>query len=257
MIGTNASGARTVAYGATKDHVLALDVVMADGSLLPGAGLCSWTAPICRPSWPGDTAAGRAFAAVLPELARLRGQDPRRHAPGGQELLWIPGGGGPGRTGARWHPRRRRATTATAWPICSSLFVGAEGTLGLVTEATLNLVPLPAKRGIAMAYFPSVFAVGEAVPGILALSPTAVEIMDSRFLALVRRHDSRIDAMLPERTDTALLIEFEGGDDAELDEKFAALAPPPRRHRRPAPGARHHRRRDRAPLEGAQVGRRL
>ncbi len=104
------------------------------------------------------------------------------------------------------------------------LFVGAEGTLGLVTEATLNLVPLPRRRGIAMAYFPSVFASGEAVPGILALAPTAVEIMDSRFLALVRKHDSRVDAMLPEHTDTALLIEFEGGDDAEVDDKFAALA---------------------------------
>jgi FAD/FMN-containing dehydrogenase len=43
-----------------------------------------------------------------------------------------------------------------------------EGTLGLITEATLNLVPLPAKRGIAMAYFASVFAAGEAVSGILA-----------------------------------------------------------------------------------------
>ena len=33
MIGTNSSGARTVAYGGTKDHVLALEVVLADGSL--------------------------------------------------------------------------------------------------------------------------------------------------------------------------------------------------------------------------------
>ena len=64
----------------------------------------------------------------------------------------------------------------------------------------------------------------QSVPGILALAPTAVEIMDSRFLVLVRKNDSRVDAMLPEHTDTALLIEFEGADDTEVDGKFAALA---------------------------------
>ena len=102
------------------------------------------------------------------------------------------------------------------------LFVGAEGTLGLVTEATLNLVPLPAQRAIAMAYFPSVFAAGEAVPGILALGPTAVEIIDSRFLAVVRKNDSRV-VHVPPQTDTALLIEFEGRAGVDLQDKFAAL----------------------------------
>ena len=106
------------------------------------------------------------------------------------------------------------------------LFVGAEGTLGLVTEITLNLVPLPAMRAIAMVYFPSVFACGEAVAGVLALSPTAVEIMDSRFLSLVRKRYSQVDATLPPQTDTAILVEFEGADDAELDAHFADL----RRH---------------------------
>ena len=130
------------------------------------------------------------------------------------------------------------AATGAAVAHLQRLFVGAEGTLGLVTEATLNLVPLPAKRGIAMAYFPSIFASGEAVPGILALHPTACEIMDSRFLAVVRANDARVDAMLPKDTDTALLIEFEAADEAELDDKFADPPPPPRRHRRPSVSVR-------------------
>ncbi len=165
-----------------------------------------------------DTLAGRAFAQIVPELranaAAIAGAMPRvvKNC-SGYRLETIFG------DAAEVVPGDRLVHL-------QKLFVGAEGTLGLVTEATLNLVPLPRRRGIAMAYFPSVFASGEAVPGILALNPTAVEIMDSRFLALVRKHDSRVDAMLPARTDTALLIEFEGEDEGEVDEQFAAL----RRH---------------------------
>lgn len=213
MIGTNASGSRTVAYGATKDHVLALDVVMADGSRYDARPM-RLGEPALAAFLTGDALAAKAFAIVLPELQSaeetIRSRMPRvvKNSCGYRVEAVMDEGSSPGVA----HLQR--------------LFVGAEGTLGLVTEATLNLVPLPAKRGIAMAYFPSVFACGEAVPGILALSPSAAEIMDSRFLAFIRKHDSRVDAMLPERTNTALLIEFEARNDGELDEKFADL----RRH---------------------------
>ena len=217
MIGTNSSGARTVAYGGTKDHVLALHVVLADGSLFDARTLPLGGSELDR-LLTGPTAAARAFAAILPELRKkqkaILAAMPRvvKNCSGYRVEALLAGEDGNEGSSGLVHLQK--------------LFVGAEGSLGLVTEATLNLVPLPAERSIAMAYFPSVFACGEAVPGILSLSPTAVEIMDSRFLALVRRHDSRLDAVLPARTDTALLIEFEGRDDDELGEKFSAL----RRH---------------------------
>lgn len=230
MIGTNASGARTVAYGATKDHVLALDVVLADGSLFKARPIKldgdEMSAFITEP-----TLAGKAFGTVLPELRAdkdaIYARMPRVVKNScGYRVEAILGDTGISGAAAPSHAGRAGAAQGSVEPGLAhlqKLFIGAEGTLGIVTEATLNLVPLPATRGIAMAYFPSVFAVGEAVPGILALLPTAVEIMDSRFLAVVRENDSRVDAMLPEHTDTAILIEFEGHDDAELDDKFAVL----------------------------------
>jgi len=229
MIGTNASGARSVAYGATKDHVLALDVAMADGSLFHARPLELDSDPLTD-LLTSDTAAGRAFAAVLPELRAaqdmIHGAMPQvvKNSCGYRVEAVLADDARSAATAGPADPGRTVSVPALAQ--LQRLFVGAEGTLGLVTEATLNLVPLPAKRGIAMAYFPSVFASGEAVPGILALAPTAVEIMDSRFLSLVRKHDSRVDVMLPDQTDTALLIEFEGKDTDELDEKFSDL----RRH---------------------------
>ncbi len=227
MIGTNASGARSVAYGATKDHVLSLDIVRANGDLFK-AGPLEWDGPELAALLASDTAAGRAFAAVLPELSRnremIRAAMPRvvKNSCGYRiEAVLDNLGQANIAGGSAAHPL---TPTPPSFAHLQRLFVGAEGTLGLITEATLNLVPLPAKRGIAMAYFASVFAAGEAVSGILALKPTAVEVMDYRFLTVVRRHDTRVDAMLPEQTDTALLIEFEGGNDEELDEKFAALS---------------------------------
>ncbi len=193
------------------------------------------TAPELAPLLAADTLAGRAFAKILPELranaVTIADAMPRvvKNCSGYRlETIFSDSGAGgrpAGDFGAASDGRARLAPGESLVHL-QKLFVGAEGTLGLVTEAKLNLVPLPGRRGIAMAYFPSVFAAGEAVPGILALRPTAVEIMDSRFLALVRKHDSRIDAMLPALTDTALLIEFEGSDGHEVDDKFAAL----RRH---------------------------
>jgi FAD/FMN-containing dehydrogenase/Fe-S oxidoreductase len=232
MIGTNASGARSVAYGATKDHVLALELVLAGGEVcrVAPAGLDGADLPRL---FNGRATSARAFASVVPDLRAMeqaiRAGLPRvvKNSCGYRVETVLDNEPADPRA-----PRPPAGSPRVAH--LQRLFVGAEGTLGLVTEATLNLVPLPARRGIAMAYFPSVLTVGEAVPGILALQPTAVEIMDSRFLAVVRQHDSRVDAMLPERTDTALLIEFEGSDDEELNEKFGLL----RRHLDQTPALR-------------------
>lgn len=230
MIGTNSSGARTVAYGGTIDHLLAAEVVLADGScyraepvVFPGhdsmgaAGMAptaaDFAAAMSKPALPFDltTHAGKALAAIVPAIIAHRStitaalpQVVKNCSGYRLEALLEEAP-----SGLVLHPER--------------LFVGAEGTLGLVTEAVLNLVPLPRCRGVAMVYFPSVFACGEAVPPLLELRPSAAEIMDARFLALVRQHDSRVDAMLPPRTDTALLVEFEGPDEEAVAARFAEL----------------------------------
>lgn len=234
MIGTNASGARSVAYGATKDHVLRLETVMADGSVFRAHAVPA-DALVSGSGLDNTTLAGGAFSTVLAELSDKRELITSRlpkvvknacgyrvetlldHLPSATPCT------GEDNPAAGRGSTNEGAFTDGMMPL-QKLFVGAEGTLGLVTEATLHLAPLAAQRGIAMVYFGSVFAAGEAVPGILALGPTALEIMDSKFLDLVRKNDSKIDAMLPTGADTALLVEFEANDQQGLDESFAALA---------------------------------
>ena len=229
MIANNSSGGRSVAYGATKDHVLALDIVLSGGELFHAGPVARGSEALAAALGAGGRA-GAAFADILPLLDSKRGaiatSMPRvmKNCSGYRVETVLEWGSDPPRYGA-YDGAAAMAAADGEWARANlqKLFVGSEGTLGLVTEATLNLVPLPGRRAIGMAYFPTVFSAGEAVHPILGLNPTSLEIMDANFLRFVRQSNSKIDAMLPETVDTALLVEFEAADDAELAEQLASL----------------------------------
>ena len=105
----------------------------------------------------------------------------------------------------RTGPATRKSATG---PRLAQLLVGSEGTLAVVTEATLRLVPAPAGRVAATASFESVEAAGEAVAAIVAegLVPSALELLDAECLELV--------GMPPAAA--MLLIEVDGPDAASV-----------------------------------------
>lgn len=65
---------------------------------------------------------------------------------------------------------------------------GTEGTLGVLTQATVRLVPLPKAPVLVALGFPDMIAAAAAVPKILPLKPLAVEGMDARLVEVVRQH---------------------------------------------------------------------
>jgi glycolate oxidase len=97
------------------------------------------------------------------------------------------------------------------------LFVGSEGTLGVVTEVTLRLIPLPAAQLTALAAFPRLSDACLAVGNILAagITPLVAELMDQTATKAVEdfKHLG-----LPTDVEALLLVAVDGDDSAVLDE---------------------------------------
>ncbi|NWF72050.1 MAG: FAD-binding oxidoreductase, partial [Nitrospirae bacterium] len=85
------------------------------------------------------------------------------------------------------------------------LFVGSEGTLGLFSEATLRLVEKPRTTLTALIHFDRLEDVGEAVPKLLQLNPSALEVMDANTLNLIGRAKHGI----PAAAAATLLVEMD------------------------------------------------
>jgi D-lactate dehydrogenase len=96
------------------------------------------------------------------------------------------------------------------------LLIGSEGTLALITEATLKLTPLPETRRTLRAVYADVAAAARAIGRIMAQPavPCALEFIDGNAIELVRRYST---ADLPERAGALLMIEVDG---------FAEAMPP-------------------------------
>jgi glycolate oxidase len=155
-IATNAGGPRCLKYGVTRNYVLGLEVVLADGEVL--------------------------------------------------------------RTGGRVHKNK------TGFDLIG-LFTGSEGMLGIVTEATLRIIPKPASRAMLAAIFPEFSMAAAAVQAILNAGhlPSALEITDSFTLAAARK---RLGAEVFPPGDAHLIVEIDGrptATTAEIEELHELL----------------------------------
>jgi glycolate oxidase len=92
------------------------------------------------------------------------------------------------------------------------LFVGSEGTLGIVTEATLRLIPQPRARRTVMADFADVSSAANSVTDVLnaGIVPCAMELMDNTTVSIVEEY---IHAGLNTEAGALLLIEVDGEEE--------------------------------------------
>jgi FAD/FMN-containing dehydrogenase/Fe-S oxidoreductase len=175
MMANNSSGARSVIYGKTIDHVIEQEVVLSDGSVVTFGPLAEGElARKCA----GDTLEARCYRTVAEIAATCRDEIERRFP----KVLRRVGG----------------YNLDDFRPGCpfnlSRLMVGSEGTLGVVLSAKLKLVPLPRAKAVMAIQFAELLESLAAAPLILRHGPSAVEVMDKSILDHTRK-SAALEAM--------------------------------------------------------------
>ena len=103
------------------------------------------------------------------------------------------------------------------------LLVGSEGTLALITEATLDTLPIPRHRGAALLCFDSLDKASRAVLDIAPLSPSACDLLDRRYLSLAVEADPSRAGLVPEDTEAVLVVEQQGNRQGEVRDRLREI----------------------------------
>lgn len=164
MMGNNSSGARSVIYGKTIDHVLEQHVILADGSV---AHFRALTPAEFYAAQQGDSLEAECYRTVDRVAAECAVEVARRFP----KVLRRVGG-----------YNLDEFIEPTQPFNLAKLMVGSEGTLGVVLEAKLNLVPLPKAKAVLVVQFETLLEALAATPRILQHGPSAVEVMDEFIL---------------------------------------------------------------------------
>ena len=212
MINTDASGQGSLVYGKTSDHVLGLRSVLLNGDLLDTAPLPVSEARRCAQE---ESAAGGLYRTTL-ESCETHRQTILDSFPKLNRFL----------TG--YDLRHVFSDDMQTFDL-TRILTGSEGTLAVITEAKLNITPIPKVRRLVNVKYDAFDSALRNAPFMVAAQALSVETVDSKVLNLAREdivwHSvSELITDVPDKTLAGLnIVEFCGDDEALIDGQVASL----------------------------------
>ena len=199
----NNTGSHWVRYGSPREKVLSLQVVIANGEVIELDSSQNVAATNAVPKLRAQLFAGRVKRILTQNDALIKESQPNtkeNHA--GYNVFDLQQG---------------RQTDLTR------LIVGSEGTLGIITEATLKTEPIPKHRGVALLFFHRLDSSAKAAVEISKMGVAACDLIDRRLLSLARETNSELHRLIPGDAEAMLLVEFQANENASLRKKLDHL----------------------------------
>jgi FAD/FMN-containing dehydrogenase/Fe-S oxidoreductase len=206
-IGNNSCGAHSILYGKTSDHVMELNVVLADGTpTYFQHSEDSKDSKVLKNRTPLETSIYKNVARIASE----QGDEIHRRYPGIMRRV----------SGYNIDLMVGEALTNL-----TPLVVGSEGTLCTVTEAKLHLEPIPKSRALSVIHFKSIIEAMEATVVLLEHPVAAIELVDRMLLERARLSlgFARRMTFVEGNPEALLLVELFGNTQAELSARMGNL----------------------------------
>jgi FAD/FMN-containing dehydrogenase/Fe-S oxidoreductase len=216
MIGNNSCGTNSIKYGSTRDYVVGMEMITGDGKL---EYFTNWNKEQYQKALVRDDVIGKGLRVVNVALTTYKDEINDRYA--------------------RSDVTRRN----TGYPLdialnttpfgdyqkdfsLANFMCGTEGTLGIVTEAKLRLVPKPVAEALICVHFNSLDESFRATKSIVKFNPVAVEIIDKRTLDLALTNlEQQHNRFFVEGDPAAILaVSCEGSDYPDAKSKVLAIA---------------------------------
>ncbi len=208
MAGNNSCGSKSIRYGLMADNVSAIDAILADGTRHRFGAVPA--------NLGADIPAG--IAALIQDLRALGAGEAEEIAARFPNQLR--------RVGGYNIDSLTSAARAAGRDNLARLLVGSEGTLAFSAALELILHPVKPRKMLGICQFPNFRAAMDAAQHLVTLDPEAVELVDRTMIDLGRQIEifrPTIDRLVSPTTDSLLIVEFHGHEDAVLLRQLADL----------------------------------